>query len=1246
MLEAEAARLQVRLFGGFQVMLDGVPLVRFRSAKARTLLAYLAVEAGRRHRREALAALLWGEYPERDAQRSLSQALTNLRSLLAPLACAAPAEGEAFLHPPAEPCLEITGQAVQLHPRPGQVWLDVHAFDALLAAADPRRGAAPEVQDVTRLLAQAVDLYTGPFLAGLSLPDSPAFEEWRLLQQEQRHQAALLALERLVGHHLAEGHTDEAQRAARRQLALEPWSEAAQQSLMLALALGGQRGAALRQYETCRRVLGEELGVEPSPETEALRRQIRDGTWSDLAPAAPTRPDGPGGLSPAAFVARERELARLDRCLELALGGQGRVALVTGEAGSGKTALLAQFARRAVQAHRRLVAAGGRCSAWAGLGDPFLPFREILHSLCGEGGTGWAGGGNPDHARRLWALFPAAAEALVEAGPDLIGRFVSAEGLEARAKRLAPPGAAWRTRLAELQEHPPSVPPHASAGAGSAAAGGRAAGPSTAPLQEALFEQITRVLQALARHQPLLLLLDDLQWADAASLSLLFHLGRQLAGSRILVVGAYRPSELLQDPAGLTPLGSVASIANEFARQWGDIRVDLDGAGGRRFVDALLDSEPNRLGDAFRDRVTRHTAGHALFTVELLRAFQERGELVRGEDGRWLEGPAPHGEGLPPRVEAAIAERIGRLPPEWHRVLEAASVEGESFNAEVVARALGLEAAWVREVLSGPLSGESKLVEAVGVQRLAGGGEALSHYRFGHALVHEYVHGRLDAVQGARLHGQVGVALEGLCRGVEAALAEASPQLAHHYEQAGLADRAAHFCLRAGRRATRLTAFEEAIALYRRGLALLAQGPDPPPHTRESDERSRRQIELYLALDAPLFLTRGWGAPERAEALLEAHRLALRLGEPQPIMHVLLLLADLHTWLGETGAALDRAEELLRRAGQEHDPFYLAAGHLAAGLGHLQQGHLAASREHLEQALELGPSASTAVVQPEQRPVRPPLLPVAGLDLAAASLAWLSAVLAMLGLADQAQARSRQALASLPELDDPLTALLLRMVEGTLLHILRREPAAVQANAEQLAELVERRALSLSKAWAAFYLGLAQVQRGEPEAGLAAMRSSLAGVHRGGSQAFRPMLYGTLAEAHLQAGQAGGGLEVLAALGPHAGQPYEAEVYRLRGELLLAGTALTPPAPSPQVGRGGVEEAEACFRRALEAARAQGARLFELRAAVSLARLWHAQGRRDEAHALLAWVYGGFTEGFDTRDLVEAHALLDQLRPA
>lgn len=262
------ARLEIRLLGAFQVTLDGEPLEGIRSDKTRALLAYLAVEDDRPHSRQALATLLWGEHSDGAARASLRSSLSNLRQRL--VRQIAP-DGDS-------PVLDITRHNVSFNANPGTWWLDVAEFDALMDACH-----AHSHQDLAHCpvciarLERAVELYQSDFLSGLALPDSPAFDEWRVVQQERYHQRMLVALEALAAHYVAAGNLTKAQGYARQQLALEPWREEAHRQLMRALALDGQRSVALAQYESCRRVLADELGVEPTPETEALYEEIQAG---------------------------------------------------------------------------------------------------------------------------------------------------------------------------------------------------------------------------------------------------------------------------------------------------------------------------------------------------------------------------------------------------------------------------------------------------------------------------------------------------------------------------------------------------------------------------------------------------------------------------------------------------------------------------------------------------------------------------------------------------------------------------------------------------------------------------------------------------------------------------------------------------------------------------------------------------------------------------------------------------------
>ncbi len=776
--------LLLSLLGTFHATLNGEPVTCFESNRLRALLAYLAVEAQHPHHRQVLAEFLWPDRPAGVARNNLRSALSRLRSTI----------GDRKSEPP---FLLISRYTVQFNPA-SDYWLDVAEFQRHIAARGFRTPESCSPQVEIRTLGLAIGLYRSPFLEGLSIDGSAPFQEWvRCKREEIDHQLGL-ALQRLAVLLGECGEYVQAEAFARRRLELEPWSEEAHRRLMHLLALTGQRSAALVQYEACRRLLSSELGIEPGRETTALYESIRDGTWSGgeregdgqaeerYASAGRSQP-GSVALRPVSFVDRDRELEHLDRVLDLALAGEGRVALVSGEAGSGKTALVAEFARQALDRHGDVVVVSGHCSAYGGVGDAYQPFRQILEMLGGDIEAQRGAMVTSEQTRRLQALLPAFVQALLESGPDLIGRFVPAADLATRVSAFSPWPGGMAARAACVVHLRQSVKHQTTAY--SMPAGQTMAGELEAPL----FEQVTRVLQVLARRRPLILVLDDLQWVDPGSTGLLFHLGRHLAHSRVLLVGIYRPEAVGLEQGGKRhPL---EQVIHELQRMWGDNVVDLNQADGRQFVEALLDPEPNRLDSTFRETLYRYAAGNPLFTTELLRSLQEQGDLVRDREGRWIEGPALHWEQLPPRVEAVIAERLGRLPPEWQNMLSVASVEGVEFAAEVVAHALGLDLRETIWRLSGPLS-QQNLVHAQSLQRMGASAQRLSGYRFHHHLFQTYLYDRLDQVRRAELHEVVGLALETL---YGEHVASISAQLAWHFKQAGLLDKAADYLFQAGK---------------------------------------------------------------------------------------------------------------------------------------------------------------------------------------------------------------------------------------------------------------------------------------------------------------------------------------------------------------------------------------------------------------------------------------------------------------
>jgi DNA-binding SARP family transcriptional activator len=846
--------------------------------KAIALLAYLAV-TGESHRRSSLVNLLWPDYDRTRGRAALRRTLYALRKALA----------GAWLQVDREEIgLDLTAD----------VWVDVTQFRRHLAAceihAHPPADTCPAC---IAALTDAVALFRGEFLRGFGLRDSYNFDDWQLFQAEGLRRDLAGALGRLIRWHSSQREFEVAIGYARRQLALDPLDEKAHCELMQLYVWSGQRSAALRQYEECERVLLDQLDLPPQEMTTELYEAIREGhappppAGEHLRPSPERRkeaalspvdrapdlfPDLPFFLAEEkpverpVFVARERELTRLDGFLEAALAGKGQVVFVTGDAGSGKTALMQEFGLRAQAAQADLVVAWGHGNAHTGIGDPYLPFREVLGLLSGDVEAQWAAGAMTwEQACRLWRLLPLTTRALVEAGPDLVDRFVPGGSLVKRARAFTtwPIEPVWRTQLEKLAA--------------------RAATTANDPnlQQNALFEQFTQVLRTLANQKPLLLALDDLQWVDGGSTNLLFHLGRRIQGSRILLLGAYRPSELALGRTALSlfeePVpGGVARgaegsrvrhplepVVNEFKRTFGEIEVDLDQAERRQFVDAFLDSEPNRLGDAFRETLYQHSKGYPLFTVELLQGMQDRGDLVQDGEGRWVEGPTLDWETLPARVEAVIAERIGRLPKRLRRILSVASMEGETFTAEALALVEAADEGEIVRCLSELLDREYGLVTARGVLRT--GSQRLSRYRFRHILFQKHLYRSLDPVQRVHLHEAVGTALETLygerTEGA-AAIETGAAQLARHFQEAGIIHKAVDYFRQAGERAQRLYANQEAAEHFQQALVLLADVP-------RDEKWSNWCMEVASQLYEHLGDVREWiGGHDEAKA---AYRVAL-----------------------------------------------------------------------------------------------------------------------------------------------------------------------------------------------------------------------------------------------------------------------------------------------------------------------------------------------------------------------------------
>ncbi len=1188
-------KLAIYLLGDTQFRLNDGPPLPLEAGKASALLACLAVEAARSHSRQTLAELLWPERRDADALSALRFALSNLRALLRD-------------RETAQPILLVDRSTVRLNPQ-AEIWVDVAVFRQQVAACEA--AARDDTLPSLDTLRAALALYRGPFLHGFNLGDSLDFESWALRTREQLERAYLRLLHLLGAGQEAAGDHASAVETYRAILTSQPWDEDAHRHLMRALSANGEPGAALAQYMACRRALSE-LGIEPGPLTNELCQQLRQAAGAlDAEPASLSVP----------FVARERELEWLATALERMLAGRGQVVLITGEAGSGKTALLSAFARQALARRPEILVTGGQCDAYAGVGQPYQPFIESVQALAGECETLSCVELLPPEAQaRLRQALPPITQTLVETAPNLLRRVVNRAALAQRLQAqnvTSGPALNWQKTLTHPADDSAS-PESLDAGR--------------------LFEEVTRFVVTLARQRPLVLLLDDLQWIDAGSAALLFHLTRRLAHSRLLLLAAYRPGEIVRQRETEHPL---LGLVTEWQRYGGDIRVDLDQVDEQVFVAAFLARDPllypNRLDAAFRAALARRTGGNPLFTIELLRNLQARNEIRRAADGSWVSNPTLDWERVPERVEAAIAGRIAHLPAEWCDWLTTASVEGESFTAEVVARAQGLDVAALQRDLSGPLGmgrGARRLVQGESARTVGEGEQArrLSRYRFRHILFQTYLYQQLDPVERAQRHAAVGAALEALYDGLPEERARRAAELARHFEIGGLPEKAAAYHLEAGRQAVYLAAPPTAVAHYRRGLALLADVPRSPA-------RDRLEIHLHLALGAPFLSANGWGGAEREAAVQQALALLEATGRAQPDQpsgfplpnaehdDLLLALYEHADWLLSQGEFLPAArlgEHMLTSAGEQVSLAH-AMAHRILGYSQLFQGDFSGTRRHLADAL----AAYQAIGRPDT-------LPRLGGDLESVCRTGLGFALAVSGYLDQAWAQTSQALARARRIQHK-SVLGSTLIFACEVAILRGDMDTLRALAGELLHVGETEGLQFFLAYGWSAEGYAQAAQTRPCSPQAAANLEL--IRRGmrlwestATHTGRGMWVVRLAAACLQAGDITAGLAITSVILAMPDQPGItiglAQIYRLHGELLLRQE--TPDRVA----------AEACFMQALDTARQQEAHTLELRAAISLAKLWQTE-KPEAARRLLEETCAWFTEGWGTHDWQEAQGLLE-----
>jgi predicted ATPase/DNA-binding winged helix-turn-helix (wHTH) protein len=875
------------------------------------------------------------------------------------------------------------------------------------------------------------------------------------------------------------------------------------------------------------------------------------------APVTPVRAPAPA----LRLVGREAECARLHGWLEQARHGMRQVGFVTGEAGIGKTTLVDAFLAQV--AHEPGLWVGrGQCLDHYGAGEAYLPVLEALGRLCrGPGGASLL---------------------------QLLGRYAPT----------------WLLQLpAFLSEADLEALQHRTAGA----------------TPERMLREMVEAVEAVTAERLLILVLEDLHWSDHATLNLIAYLARRREPARLLLLGTYRPVDVIVRDYPLK------AVKQELAlhRQCEELPLELlTEAAVVQYLAGRFGA--GRVPDGLAQALHRRTDGQPLFVVNVVDNLVRQG-LVREVQGEWevRAAEADVAVGMPTSLRQMIATSLDGLSAEDQRLVEAASVVGASFSAAAVAAALGEDVDTVEERCGG-LARRGQFLQASGVEEWPDGTVA-EIYRFLHALYQEVVYDRLSARQRIRLHHRIGEREE---TGYGAQAGERAAALALHFEQGRDYTRALQYLQQAAQNALRRAASQEAIGHLTRGLEVLKALPATP-------ERTMQEIALQTTLGAASIAVKGQASPEVEQAYTRARELCQQVGETPQLYAVLGGLRRLYSARAEHRTARDLGAQQLRLAQSVRDPALLVDAHLGVGMSAFFLGELGCAGEHLAQML--------ALYDPEQHRF---LFSRHGHDARVTCLVYAAQALCLRGYPEQALQRSHAALALAQELALPFT-LAAAFQGAAALSQMRCDRHLTQQRAEAAMTLSTASGFPFYLAHGMTLRGWALAAQGQGEAGVAQMRAGLAALQDMGTKRERPYYLALLADAYGQAGQAEAGLQVLAealtAVDNTGERFYEAELYRLKGELLCLQTATAgrpgrAPGVSPRLA-----EVEACVQQALDIARGQQAKWLELRAAMSLSRLWQPQGKRAEAREILVEVYGWFTEGFDTADLQKAKALLAEL---
>jgi class 3 adenylate cyclase/predicted ATPase len=702
--------------------------------------------------------------------------------------------------------------------------------------------------------------------------------------------------------------------------------------------------------------------------------------------------------------------------------------------------------------------------------------------------------------------------------------------------------------------------------------------------KEKTLEALLRQLEGLARQQPVVVVFEDAHWSDPTSQELLDLTVERARSLPVLLIVTFRPE--FQAPWTGQPQVTMLALNRLDRRDRTALAVQI--AGGKALPDEVV------------VQIVDHTDGVPLFVEELTKSVLESGLLCEGADRYVLDRPLPP-LAIPTTLHDSLMARLDRLAS-VRRVAQIGAAIGREFSYELLHGVTRLPEDELKTVLAQLVASELVL------QR---GAPPDAVYAFKHTLVQDAAHGSLLRSTRQQLHAQIAAVLE--TRSPE--LMENQPELfAQHYEEAGLIERSVACWDKAGRRSTSRSAMPESAAQFQKGLKQLALLPDTP-------ERQRRELEFCSALGAVLNVVKGYAAPETLQAYVRARELWEQLDAPPEFLRIPYGQSLYHLNRGEFDLALRLDEDLLRLSRQRNDSAGLLLGQHLSGLILMFTGKLVSSRMQLEEVLAL-----------DDPIFHQSLAHQAGFHPHVHAQVTLGTVLFCLGFPERASAQSDAAIAEARKLDHP-PSLAVSLGMGARLLSLGGDSPVISKWVDQLVAVTTEQGFPFWRALGTIFLGWVKVKNGDVTEGISLLRGGSLAYRATGAELWTPHHLALLARACQIAGRVeeavsllGEALEIAERTGARW---FAAELHRLKGKVLLR--------------QEHPKAAEELYRKALSIAQEQEAKLWELRAAASLARLWGERGRRTQARDLLAPVYGWFTEGFDTPDLKEAKALLDEL---